>query len=173
MRKAGTYIAQNSVLWRIFLVVFLIYVSVGIYFGRDFSLISGVNLVIHEAGHVLFMPFGLMMMTFGGTLLQLFVPSVFLGYFVRRKDYFASAFMLWWLGENLTNVSIYVADANAQVLPLLGNGGHDWYMLLSMWNLLAQDQLIADLLWHSGVMLILTGIMWALMYSHKSIKRKM
>ncbi len=172
MRKAGNYILQNSVIWRVLLVIFLIYVSVGIYFGRDFSSISAVDLIFHEAGHFVFMPFGMMLGILGGTLMQIFVPGVLLGYFVKRKDYYASAVMLWWLGENLTNISIYVSDANAQALVLLGDGGHDWFMLLNMWGILPHDKLIGDLLWHSGVMLILTGIMWALMYSHKSVRRR-
>ena len=37
---------------------------------QDWRLIDGVNLVIHEAGHILFMPFGEFVMIAGGPLFQ-------------------------------------------------------------------------------------------------------
>ena len=40
-------------------------------------LIDGVNLVIHEAGHVVLMPFGGLLTIAGGSLFQVVVPAVF------------------------------------------------------------------------------------------------
>lgn len=37
----------------------------------EWHLIDGVNLVIHEAGHIVFMPFGEFIMIAGGSLFQI------------------------------------------------------------------------------------------------------
>jgi hypothetical protein len=46
-----------------------------------YGLIDSVDLPIHEAGHPLFSIFGEFIGYAGGTLMQLLVPAVFLGYF--------------------------------------------------------------------------------------------
>ena len=106
-------------------------------------------------------------MLLGGTIMQLLVPGVLLYYFAyQTKAYFSAAVMLWWLGESLTNVSIYMSDANARLLPLIG-GDHDWFMLFNRWGLLPHAEFIGDLFWHLGIMVMLTGLMWALMSSYR------
>jgi hypothetical protein len=48
-----------------------------------------------------------------------------------------------WLFENLLNIARYMADARAQILPLVGGGEHDWTNIFSRWDVLASDTLIA------------------------------
>jgi hypothetical protein len=86
------------------------------------------NLIIHEAGHWLFMPFGQTLYIFGGSLNQLLLPAIFTGYFLYHKDYLCAAFGTFWTGDNLVNVSYYVGDARSMSLPLLGGDSsiHDW-----------------------------------------------
>ena len=45
---------------------------------------------------------------------------------------------LLWLGQNLINISVYAADAQAQKLPLLGGNSvyHDWHYMLGEIGLL-------------------------------------
>ncbi len=88
----------------------------------QWHLIDGVNLVIHEAGHLIFRPFGEFMMIAGGSLLVLF-----------------------WVGESILNVSVYAGDSLALQLPLLGgqDSVHDWNYLLSAMNLLPATAKIA------------------------------
>jgi hypothetical protein len=64
-----------------------------------------VNLLIHEAGHVIFMPFGEFISIAGGSLFQLIVPAVFAAYFFRRGQFFSAALVLFWLGESMLNVA--------------------------------------------------------------------
>ncbi len=52
----------------------------------QWHLIDGVNLVIHEAGHIIFMPFGEFMMIAGGSLFQVIMPAAFAGYFFYHKQ---------------------------------------------------------------------------------------
>src|SRR5688500_14433406 len=56
------------------------------------GLMHGSLLIFHEAGHVIFMPFGEFLMVLGGSLFQLMVPAFFIAYFARRRDYFAVCF---------------------------------------------------------------------------------
>jgi hypothetical protein len=110
-------------------------------------LLDSVNLVFHEAGHPLFGMLGWEALTvLGGTLMQLLVPLLVLGSFWLRRDALGTACAGVWAGENLLNIARYVADARAQVLPLVGGGEHDWADLLGRWGLLAQDTTLGQLL---------------------------
>jgi hypothetical protein len=105
------------------------------------DLLDDVNLAIHEAGHVLFQGFGEPMLTLGGSLFQVVVPTVFVGYFAWTRQRFAAAITLSWVVASLLNVALYVGDAQAQELPLLGgeNTVHDWWFLLTEWDQLPRD----------------------------------
>jgi hypothetical protein len=110
-------------------------------------LLDGVNLVFHEAGHPLFGMLGWEPLTvLGGTLMQLLVPLLVLGSFWLRREALGTACAGVWTFENLLNIARYVADARAQLLPLVGGGEHDWADLLGRWGLLAQDTAIGQLL---------------------------
>ena len=106
-------------------------------------LIDGINLAIHETGHIVFSPFGEFIGALGGTLFQLIVPAVFCGYFARRGDRLGASVCLWWIAINCWNIAVYVADARAMELPLVGGGEHDWAFLLAEMDLLRQDQSVA------------------------------
>jgi len=99
------------------------------------SILHLVNLPFHEAGHVLFRPFGQFMTTLGGTLGQLLVPIVCGSVLLwQQRDPFGTVVCCWWLGENLLDIAPYINDARAGVLPLVGGnfghsspyGFHDW-----------------------------------------------
>src|SRR5512137_83148 len=79
-----------------------------------------VNLVFHEAGHVVFGFFGGALGILGGSLMQVLVPSIVTGYFVLYDQCGSGMVCLFWVGQSLFNVSVYVKDARAQGLPLLG-----------------------------------------------------
>lgn len=107
--------------------------------------IDGVNLVIHEAGHLIFRPFGEFMMIAGGSLFQVIMPALFVGYFWYNEKYYSAALVLFWVGESILNVSVYAGDAQALLLPLLGGNDslHDWNYLLTTLNLLPATAKIA------------------------------
>jgi hypothetical protein len=109
------------------------------------DLLDDVDLAIHEAGHVLFQGFGDPAYTVGGSLFQVIVPLVFVGYFLRSRQRFAAAVVMAWAGVSLLNVARYIADSRVQALPLLGgeNAVHDWWFLLTEWDLLPRDTAIA------------------------------
>ena len=118
-----------------------------------FGLIDNVDLAIHETGHLVFGPFGEFIGTLGGTLLQLIFPLVFVGYFWRRGDRHAATVAAWWVAQNCWNISVYVQDARAQELPLVGGGEHDWAYLLSELDVLRYDHTIGQLVRVAGMLI--------------------
>ena len=121
-------------------------------------LLGGIDLAIHEFGHMLFMPFGIpflgrTMVILGGSLTQVAFPLIFVAYFLRNRerarDLHAAMVCLWWSAMNLVDVAVYCADARAGVLMLISgetgqeSDGHDWNNLLHIWHALDKDTLIA------------------------------
>lgn len=115
-----------------------------IYNRGHFIFIDNVDLVIHEAGHVLFSFFGKFLYTLGGTLMQIFIPCLLLWYFFSTYYKTGAQFSLLWLGQNFINISVYAADARAQKLHLLGGSRayHDWHYLLGELGMLQYDHAV-------------------------------
>ena len=103
-------------------------------------IISSLNILFHEAGHWIFFVFGEFMYVLGGTLGEILVPSTIIIHFCWRQHILGQVFGWWWLSTALYSISIYVSDARAQVLPLIGGpGGHDWLYILGRLRLLDSD----------------------------------
>ena len=124
------------------------------------SLLDGVDLAIHETGHLVFAPFGEFIGFAGGTMFQLIMPLVFAGYFWRRDDGHSASVALWWVGQNCGHIATYIADARAQELPLVGGGEHDWFYLLSATGHLPQDLGIARAVRTTGMLVIVVASVW-------------
>ena len=91
-------------------------------------ILDNVNLLIHEAGHLIisFLK-NEFLTTLAGSLFQITLPVIFLVYFLIKKELDGIAFCVFWLGDNLINVGIYMKDAVYKMLPLLKEGlKHDW-----------------------------------------------
>jgi hypothetical protein len=123
-----------------------------------FRLLDNVDLAIHEAGHVFLGPFGEFVGFLGGTLFQLIVPLTFLGYFLYHGNRYAASVVLWWVAQNLWNISVYVKDARSMELPLVGGGEHDWAYILGELGLLHRDQGIGQTFVAVGVILFALSI---------------
>lgn len=136
---------------------FLIYAAAS---KSGFLLLDYVNLPIHEAGHLVFSPFGRTLSIWGGTLLQLIFPAVFCGYFALRGETAGTAFTAFWFGESLRYSSVYIGDARAMVLPLVGGGEHDWNTILGDLGLLGSDRTIADLVGFFGWAVMILSTLW-------------
>jgi len=132
------------------------------------SFLHGVNLVFHEAGHVIFSLFGDFMRVFGGTLGQLLMPLIVAGTFlIKQGDNFGASVGLWWFSQSLMDCAPYINDARAGELLLLGGvtgndvpGYHDWTNLLGRMGLLAYDQRIAHAVDLLGSLLMLLVLAW-------------
>lgn len=131
------------------------------------SFLHLIHLVFHEAGHVIFMPFGRFLTVLGGPLFQLVVPLVFAVYFVRwREDVFAASVCTAWAGHSLMDLAPYVSDARALDLVLLGGRtgkeveGHDFEYLLGATGLLRWDITLGRLVFVVGCLVALAALGW-------------
>ena len=118
------------------------------------------NLLVHEAGHIIFMPFGHTLHVMGGSLLQCIVPAAFCVSFWRTRQSAGFAVSGIWFGENFLNVAHYVADAQKMTLPLLGDGLHDWNTLLAGTFLLRYCRALGGALTLLGWLVMLASAAW-------------
>jgi len=128
-------------------------------------LLDSVDLAIHEAGHLVFAPLGEFMGLLGGTLFQLIMPGAFLAYFRRRGDGYAAGVVLWWVAQNLWNISVYAADARSRALPLVGGDEHDWHHILLRLELLQHDWLVAKVIHFAGILVFGAALYIALRHT--------
>lgn len=153
--------------WTAFFGAFLVYAA---FRSGEFLFIDHVNLIVHEAGHLLFEWLGTGLALWGGTILQLFVPAALAAHFAWRGELPGAIVCLFFFFENFLYISTYMADARVQALPLVTVGDpemgvHDWFAIFSSLHLLPYDQSIAHvvrvvgwmgmggsvgLLWHLG-----------------------
>lgn len=120
--------------------------------------LDSLDLAIHETGHLVFAFGGEFLMLLGGTLFQLLVPVAFTVALWRQGDRHGATVPLWWLGQNCWNISVYIKDARAQELPLVGGGEHDWALLLGERGWLPRDQAIGGAVFLLGVLVYATAI---------------
>jgi hypothetical protein len=127
----------------------------------NYTLIDNADLVIHEAGHIFFSPFGKFIYTAGGSLMQVILPSFIAWYFFRNNYKTGVQVSLLWLGQNLINVSVYAADAQAQMLHLLGGNKvyHDWHYLLGELNILQFDAEVGYFIFGLAVLIFAISIL--------------
>jgi hypothetical protein len=128
------------------------------------SFVHSVNLVFHEAGHVLFAIFGNQTLTIlGGSLNQLLIPLIVLITFFYKRDTAGAVFALFWFFGNFLDVGIYMADARFLKLPLIGGLGmetHDWRNLFNRFDLWSVDQLLSHITFYSGWLGIIISEVW-------------
>jgi hypothetical protein len=153
----------------------------------EVPLLDGIDLAIHEFGHMLFMPFGIAflghtMVILGGSLTQVMVPLLFVFYFLRNRDgardVHAATVCLWWTSINLLSVAIYCNDARAGVLMLISgetgqeSEGHDWNNLLRIWGKLSKDTVIAGKMRGVAWLLCVVSIVIGLVAAWKSGRQR-
>ena len=150
------------VAWLVFYLLFLLYAWSG---RGGFLMIDNVNLIVHEAGHLLFSYLGYTLMIWGGTILQLFVPLALAAYFAYLRQPAATAFCSFFFFENFLYISVYMADARAQALPLVTVGDsdyveHDWNYIFSSLGVLQHDLGIAAVMGFVGWLGMIATMCW-------------
>ena len=152
-------------------------VSAGVYFfSIAFAPLNGsfldlVDLPVHETGHLLFRPFGEFLTVAGGSLFQLIMPAIFVGYFVWSEKHYSAAIVLFWVGQSLLNVYVYAADAVVMQLVLLGGmtgsegSFHDWNYLLTETGLINSTRTIAGLIRFLGTLTGGAALILSIRYS--------
>ena len=120
--------------------------------------IDTINLFIHEAGHLIFKIFGKTIYFMGGSLFQVILPAV-TAFVFARTNLRSLLFTLYWTGQNMVNVSIYIADAPFQRLHLISGGAiHDWHWIMINCNLMDDIDTIASIINGLGILTCIAGI---------------
>lgn len=120
---------------------------------------------VHEGGHLFFGWFGEFIGVAGGTLMQLGVPGLLAAYFAVQRHVQGTTFCAFFCFEQLLPISVYMADARAQALPLLTVGDsddviHDWHYLFGRLGVLAHDVQIAHAVRFVGWIGMLGTVAW-------------
>jgi hypothetical protein len=155
----------------IFAVVLSIYFLWIAYDPMHGSFLDLVDLPIHETGHLVFRPLGEFMGIAGGSLFQVILPAVFVGYFFWRGQYFSAAVVMFWVGQSILNVWIYAADAVVMRLVLTsgltGTEGsfHDWNYLLTRTGLIGSTKVVAGIIRAAGTLVIIASGVFSIYYS--------
>lgn len=133
------------------------------------SFMHTINLVFHEAGHVIFRLFGHFMTILGGSLMQLIMPLIVIfSLLVKNKDTFGASIGLWWLAQSMMDLVAYINDAQRQEMWLLGGvqgkdmpGIHDWNNILGQLGLLQNAYAIAVTVSWFAILLMLLTFVWS------------
>ena len=157
-----------KLLFAVLLSVYFLWIA---YTPLNGSFLDLVDLPIHETGHLLFRPFGEFMMIAGGSLFQVIMPVVFVGYFVWYERYYSAAIVLFWVGQSVLNVFVYAADAIVKQIVLLGGltgsegSFHDWNYLLTATGLINSTKTVAGLIRFLGTLTIIAAGILSIYYS--------
>lgn len=128
--------------------------------GAVLAFIHGIDLVFHEAGHVIFGFFGEFLAVLGGSLMQVLIPVIATAAFVRTRQWASAAVTVFWTGQALTDVAIYAADGRARALPLLAEGLiHDWHYILGRLGLLQSAEHIGRAIFALGALTMIASLL--------------
>ena len=132
------------------------------------SFMHNILLPIHEAGHVIFMPFGEFLMILGGSLFQLALPfGIGVAFIVKKRDNFGAAIGLWWASVSLLDLAPYIYDALHPQLTLIGggtganDGPHDWIYLFIRLGQIDNAQRWGAFAHGCGGLFMLVALVWA------------
>jgi len=120
---------------RVGLVVMCVYAAWLVFF-YHYHWVDGINLLIHEVGHLVFSPLarisagGETLAVLAGPALQLAVPLYITFRLWRRGEAIPAAVSALWSAESLMYTAAYLGDANRLALPLIGGHRNDWRFLL-------------------------------------------
>ena len=140
----------------------------------DFTFVYPVEVIIHEAGHLLFSWLGRTLALWGGTLFQLIVPALLAVSFAWRGQTTGVVFSGFFFFESLVNIAVYIADARALDLPLITVGEaseegvpHDWWNILTQLGMLEYDTRIATMVRAIGWLGMLGVVGWMIYMQRK------
>ena len=128
---------------------------------REVPILDWFDLGIHEIGHMMMAFAPTMLMFLAGSVSQVAVPLALAWYFgIVQGDRAGGGFCMAWAGASAWDVSVYIADAPVQALPLIGAGQHDWAYLLGPqgFNAMSLSSEVAGFVELVGAVLAVLGI---------------
>lgn len=157
---------------RLPVLIWFIYILINHLINPEYRSIMGwFNYWIHEAGHLVFLPFGEFLEAASGTLLECLIPIIFMIAFYRQKDFFGISFCFGWLATCFFYASWYMAEAQQT-----DDWRHDWFNMLSTMGILQYNRTMAFFVKIFGVVLMLISILsgfwllWQMFRSRESTR---
>ncbi len=96
----------------------------------------------------------------GGSITQVLIPLAwFIVAFRERSFTFPTA--LFFTGISCIDVSIYIKDAQAKILPLIG-GKHDWGTVLRKYTIVEWGEPLGEFIFWMGVLTCISAICWGI-----------
>ena len=140
--------------------------------GSPLRFMHGIDLAIHEAGHA----FGVILPPFfrvlAGPALEIVLPAVCALVFIHQRHMTSFAVALFWTGDSVTDVAIYMADAKRQAFPLLGShSGHDWNYLLGQLHVLGWAPALGHFTFGLGILMIAAALAVVANETHRAWQR--
>jgi hypothetical protein len=130
---------------------------------RPVPILDWFDLGVHEAGHMIGFALPELLMFMAGSFAQIAFPVAMAAYFLGvRRDPASGGFCLAWAGTSAWDVSVYVADAPVQALPLIGGGQHDWAFIFGHFGAIDQADRVAGFIETCGAVMVLIGMAVAL-----------
>lgn len=131
-------------------------------------LLSGLYLVefgVHEVSHlaVFFLP--AIFVAAAGSIGEILFTLLVLFATIKGKAYFATVFASLWVMLAFRSVGLYITDARAQVIPLIGPGEtvqHDWNFVLGQLGWLQYDTLLGAIVIWVGTIIGLAGLIFGI-----------
>lgn len=124
-----------------------------------------INLFIHEGGHGIFKVFGQFIYFLGGSLMQVILPVTAIVVLLRTSGPRTLLATLFWLGQNLIDVAVYIDDAPKQQLTLISRYAmHDWRWLCGYMGNLDSAEDIAAVVSFLGTLSLLGAIGFGLYF---------
>lgn len=96
--------------------------------------------------------------------MQILIPIICGLTFIKNGKIFEATVMGIWLGENFLDTSDYVADAQKQLLPLIGgeSSTHDWNWLLNKAGIIEHAEALGTAVYIIGAIIIALSIGYAI-----------
>lgn len=131
-----------------------------------------VELGVHEVSHLLTAFLPSVLTASAGSFGEILFTSLVVYAGLRYRAYFVAAFGLLWMMLAFNSTGIYMADARAQSLPLVGPGPeptHDWHFVFDRLGLLSHDHFIGGAFRVFGDILGLLGLLFGAWLIYKML----
>jgi len=134
--------------------------------------IDTIDLFIHEAGHFIFGIFGRFVEILGGSLFQVLIPLATVWVFARA-NLKSLPFTLYWTGQSLVNVSVYIGDAPYQRLHLISRTAiHDWHWIFNTLGMMDSAEDVSSIVFGAGILVCAAGIGAGLYFEGRDYYRR-
>lgn len=120
---------------------------------------------VHEASHLLVFFLPAILVAAAGSLGEMGFTLLLLFAALKAKSYFAAVFTGLWVMLGFMSAGQYMADARAQILPLIGPGEaaqHDWHYVFSQLGWLNIDTLIGGIVSGAGIVIGVMSLLFGL-----------